>query len=108
MVSTSLVYTAFDTIQVTDEVHKDIIRICEIWQEAQQTYRSPDDGNFLFGHFTIADAFFAPVVFRFHTYAPVLPSYAEIYCQSILRMPEVIELFEAAQKEDHRVEQYDK
>jgi glutathione S-transferase len=43
-----------------------IERIIEIWTEVRKKYG--DDGDFLFGKFTLADAFFAPVVSRFVSY----------------------------------------
>ena len=53
----------------------------------------------LFGAFSIADAFFAPVVTRFRTYgvtlAPPLASYAE----TVLALPAMQRWIEAAQAE---------
>lgn len=49
---------------LTEQTVSDIKRILIIWQEALS--RSP--GPFLFGKFGIADAFYAPVVFRFISY----------------------------------------
>ena len=48
------------------EVQTNIDRILEIWKLARKKYG--DDGEFLFGKFSIADAFFAPVVSRFISY----------------------------------------
>jgi glutathione S-transferase len=56
----------------------DIGRISEIWEECLAKYGA---NHFLFGDFSIADAFFAPVVMRFKTYdvslAPALHAYVE-------------------------------
>ena len=57
-----------------------IARVTELWTNALS--HSPN-GGFLFGHFTIADAFYAPVVTRFATYAIPLPAAAEKYCQRV-------------------------
>jgi glutathione S-transferase len=43
---------------------EDIKRIIHIWDQSIQN----NGGPYLFGHFTIADAFFAPVVMRFNSY----------------------------------------
>jgi len=55
----------------------DIGRICEIWEDCMAE-SGPND--YLFGDFSIADAFYAPVVMRFRTYgvslAPALQAYA--------------------------------
>jgi glutathione S-transferase len=62
----------------TNAAHADIGRICEIWEDCL-TRSGPH--QFLFGEFSIADAYFAPVVMRFRTYgvslAPALQAYAE-------------------------------
>ncbi len=56
----------------------DIGRISEIWEDCLARYGAH---RFLFGDFSIADAYFAPVVTRFKTYcvslAPALQAYAE-------------------------------
>ena len=46
----------------TPEAQGDIGRICEIWEECLSRF---GHHQFLFGGFSIADAFFAPVVMRF-------------------------------------------
>jgi len=56
----------------------DIGRICEIWEECFANYGAHE---YLFGTFSVADAYFAPVVMRFRTYgvslAPALQAYAD-------------------------------
>jgi glutathione S-transferase len=60
-----------------EDVSADIARISALWAEALAASR----GGFLFGEFSIADAFFAPVVMRFITYgvglAPPLAAYRD-------------------------------
>jgi len=62
----------------TPQAQGDIGRICEIWEECLAQFGHHD---FLFGDFSIADAYYAPVVMRFATYqvslAPALQAYAE-------------------------------
>ena len=50
----------------TAELGSDLARVAELWRDclAEKTARGP----FLFGEFSIADAMYAPVVFRFATY----------------------------------------
>lgn len=65
-------------------LQSDIERIEQIWAERPQV-----DG-FLCGKvFSIADAFFAPVVFRFLCYSPVLSASSRNYMEKILALPEV-------------------
>ncbi|WP_343652861.1 glutathione S-transferase family protein [Herbaspirillum sp.] len=62
----------------TPEAQADIGRVCEIWEECLSQFGHHD---FLFGDFSIADAFYAPVVMRFVSYqvplAPALQAYAD-------------------------------
>jgi glutathione S-transferase len=55
----------------------DIDRITSLWDSLRQQYQ--DNGPFLFGQFTIADAFFAPVVWRFASYHVALSGHAADY-----------------------------
>ena len=60
--------------QARDDVAADAARIRALWNEAL----SASNGAYLFGAFSIADAFFAPVVMRFITYGVELsPALAE-------------------------------
>jgi glutathione S-transferase len=63
--------------QARADVTADIARIRALWGEAL----AASNGPFLFGDFSIVDAFFAPVVMRFVTYgvelAPALAGYRD-------------------------------
>lgn len=63
----------------TAAVRRDIARVSELWQSCLDRFGG--NGPFLFGAFSLADAFFAPVVMRFATYdvqlTPPLAAYAE-------------------------------
>lgn len=65
----------------TPGAQADIGRICEIWEDCLARFGAHE---FLFGAFSIADAYFAPVVTRFKTYgvslAPALQAYADRVC----------------------------
>jgi glutathione S-transferase len=58
------------------------MRIEDYWRRMRSTYGQ--GGPFLFGHFTAADAMFAPVVSRFDTYGGLLSPEARAYCDAIL------------------------
>jgi glutathione S-transferase len=64
-------------------VQRDIDRICDIWRAC----RAESGGPLLFGAFTIADAFFAPVTARFVTYGVALPADARAYVDAIWALP---------------------
>ncbi|WP_197329415.1 glutathione S-transferase family protein [Ralstonia syzygii] len=78
-------------------VQRDIDRIAQIWTELRQKYAA--EGPFLFGHFTVADAFYAPVVSRFATYGVRLPELAKTYADHILNLPAMQEWIEGARGE---------
>ena len=83
---------------VGDEaLQKDIERIQAIWNECRQRYGHA--GPWLFGEFTIADAMFAPVVFRFNTYGINVQGLADEYLQTVLQDADVQAWLHAAQQE---------
>lgn len=83
--------------RVAEDVQADIDRITAIWRQCCVAYGQ--SGPFLFGHFTVADAMFAPVVSRFVTYAVRLDSVSAAYRDAIWSMPAIEEWVEAAKAE---------
>lgn len=78
-------------------VAEDIARIQELWNDCRS--RFGQGGPFLFGHFTIADAFYAPVVTRFVTYEVELDAVGQAYRDAVLNLPAMKTWTEAALKE---------
>jgi glutathione S-transferase len=76
---------------------RDIERIQAIWTECRLRYG--ESGPWLFGEFTIADAMFAPVVFRFNTYGVDCQGFAAEYMQTVLHDADVQAWLHAAQQE---------
>jgi glutathione S-transferase len=76
---------------------KDIARIGAIWSECRSKYGA--SGAFLFGQFGAADAMFAPVVWRFHTYAVEVSATARGYMQAMMALPAWHEWRDAARRE---------
>lgn len=64
------------------EVQKDIDRICQVWEACLNTHGGP----MLFGQFSIADAFFAPVVTRLETYAVTVPPSIRAYMDRVFAL----------------------
>jgi glutathione S-transferase len=83
--------------KLPDAVYKDIERIGQIWRQCRQQYR--DRGPWLFGRFTIADAMFAPVALRFHTYQLETNADARDYMDTVLEYPAIREWVEAGLRE---------
>jgi glutathione S-transferase len=82
------------TPELNDNAREQISRVVAIWESALTRYGS--GGGFLFGAFTIADAFYAPVATRFETYGIALPPAAQAYKQRILALGPMREWEEAA------------
>jgi glutathione S-transferase len=73
-------------------VRADMARLCGLWGEllAAQPEKMPDgSGPLLFGKFTIADAFFAPICMRLKTYALPLPADLAAYVERVTALPGV-------------------
>jgi glutathione S-transferase len=85
------------TKALPEAVHKDVLRIEAIWRHCRQ--RCQSEGPWLFGRFTIADAMYAPVALRFHTYRLATGAVAEAYLQTVLAHPSVAEWMDAARTE---------
>lgn len=71
--------------QPSGQAQVDISRIVGIWENCRQRFAAR--GPFLFGHFTIADAMYAPVAFRFATYHVDLPAAARQWVDTMLSLP---------------------
>ncbi|MFE8605327.1 glutathione S-transferase family protein [Archangium violaceum] len=78
-------------------VAEDISRITSLWQECRR--RFGQGGPFLFGAFSIADAFYAPVVTRFVTYDVELDAEGAAYRDAVLALPAMKAWTEAARHE---------
>lgn len=88
------------------DVQRDIDRVIEIWSEARSQF-AQGDGPYLFGDFSIADAFFAPIAFRFDTYNIALPPLAAAYRDTLLAHPAMQEWRAAALQESEAHAHYD-
>ncbi|WP_249583526.1 glutathione S-transferase family protein [Pseudomonas viridiflava] len=67
------------------DTQADIDRIVALWAECRKAAR--EDGPFLFGRPSIADAFFTPVAIRLRTYRVALPDEALAYIETIYQWP---------------------
>jgi glutathione S-transferase len=74
----------------------DIARVEALWGECL----ARSGGPFLFGTaFTLADAFYAPVVARFLTWQPELSATSRVYCEAVRAQPLVAVWYDAAAAE---------
>jgi glutathione S-transferase len=70
--------------QLTPEVESNVRRIEAIWTDCRMRYGA--GGAFLFGGFGAADAMYAPVVSRFHTYAVEVGAVARAYMDAVMAL----------------------
>ncbi len=83
--------------ELTPEAHANVRRIDAIWTDCRKRYGA--GGPFLFGTFGAADAMYAPVVSRFHTYEVEIGATARAYMASVMALPAWAEWREAALRE---------
>ena len=75
-------------VAMSAELEADIARIKTIWRELRT--RHAGAGPWLFGPYSIADAMFAPVAFRFLTYGVTEPGTVDEYVSTVTRDPLVL------------------
>jgi glutathione S-transferase len=78
-----------------DGAAADVTRIETIWSECLTIFGGP----FLFGAFGAADAMYAPVVSRLHTYAVEVGAAAHVYMRAVMALPAWNEWRDAARRE---------
>ena len=83
--------TLSTTADLTEATAKDIRRIVELWSDLRG--RFGQDGPYLLGPWSIADAFYTPVATRFRSYGVRLSDYGDqgaagTYCEALLEAPE--------------------
>jgi glutathione S-transferase len=88
----------------TPGAQADIGRISEIWEECLARYGHQ---HFLFGDFSIADAFFAPVVMRFETYGVMVAPALQAYCDRVRAHPAVAQWVQEAVAETESAPHHD-
>jgi glutathione S-transferase len=88
---------------VTPEVQAEVNRITALWRDCRKRFAG-EAGPFLFGHFTNADAMYAPVVSRFRTYKIELDEVAQAYSDAVWALPELQEWLAAAKNEPMIIE----
>lgn len=85
---------------------RDVARVRELWRDARARFGA--GGEFLFGDFSLADAFFAPVVTRFATYAIAAGDVERRYMDAVLALPAMREWLDASRAESWALEPTDR
>ena len=91
----------------TDEALADAGRVVRLWCDLRSRFgrQIPGDQGFLFGHFTVADAMYAPVVTRLQTYEVDLAALgddgqARAYMDAVLTLPAMRDWIAGAETEE--------
>ncbi|WP_421847931.1 glutathione S-transferase family protein [Marinomonas sp.] len=72
-------------VELSDTAKKEIANLDAIWSGLRAKHAQT--GDYLFGTFSLADVFFAPVVFRFSTYGIRLSDAASAYHKTMFAHP---------------------
>ncbi len=83
------------------EAEADVARVIALWNDCRSRFGA--DGPFLFGSFSLADAAYAPVCFRFRTYGVEPTGAAGAYLQTMLAHPLMQEWEAAARAETESI-----
>jgi glutathione S-transferase len=84
-------------LALSAETAANVTRIDAMWSDCRERFGA--GGQFLFGHFTAADAMYAPVVSRFHTYAVEVREASRRYMDAVMALPAWAEWSAAARRE---------
>ena len=77
--------------EISEATREEIRRIAHMWMDVRERHGA--GGEFLFGHWTIADAFYTPVSTRFRSYGVKLSDFGDhgpagMYCDTLLEQPD--------------------
>jgi len=92
----------FQDIKLSSEAEREIERIMALWRQCRSQFG--EDGEWLFGKYSIADAMFAPIVLRFVGYSIPLDEIGQVYVQSVLKQPGIVEWIESGRAESEVIE----
>lgn len=87
-------------VPLSDALTKDIERVFALWADCGERY----GGGWLFGDFSVADAMYAPLVFRFRTYGVDLPQSVTTYPERVLQSKAIQNWLADAESETEVVE----
>lgn len=86
----------------TEELQHEITRVDQLWRALLSQYS--ERGPWLFGEFSIADCFYAPVALRFNTYGCHLSDESLEYVKRILQHPDIQQWMDSAKQEEAVIE----
>ncbi len=99
------VRTRIADARIDDAAKADVVRILTLWAEARARFGR--GGPYLFGTFSAADIFYAPVVSRFISYGVGVPGFALAYMEAVWEHEWLQSWIAAAEAEDWVIEQFE-
>lgn len=93
-------------VRISDDAKSDVERVTGIWRACRRDFGRA--GDFLFGAPSAADAFFAPVVSRFVTYAIPLDKISARYRDAVMAWEPMVRWAEAALAEPWQNDRYER
>ncbi len=92
-------------VEIGPELKGEIARIEALWAEAREA--NSVVGPYLFGSFSMADAFFAPIALRFRTYGISLDSDAMRYLETLVENRAIQAWVAGAKEEDEELPDFE-
>ncbi len=92
-------------IALSDEAKADAARLEAMWAAARKTHGK--SGPFLFGRFSAADAYFAPVANRLHIYDVKVSKATRAWMDVVMALPAFRALVEDARSEKWFIDKYE-
>jgi len=91
-------------VDLSFEAQREVSRVLQLWRESRKNFG--EKGPWLFGEFSIADAFYAPVALRFRSYSIPLGVVEQEYADALLGLEPLQEWVYAAKQEAEVIEKF--
>ncbi|MHB8416350.1 MAG: glutathione S-transferase family protein [Acidiferrobacteraceae bacterium] len=91
---------------LTEPTRRELDRIEAIWGECRSRFAG--QGPFLFGRFSVADAMYAPIAVRGHTYSISWSDESARYAATLLALPDLKTWVTEARAESERLPQFER
>ena len=88
--------------RLSETTRQQVARVLSVWSECRAEHAR--QGDWLFGRFSIADVFYAPVALRFVTYGIAAPAAAQSYIDAVTSLPSIGEWVAGAEREAEALE----
>jgi len=94
---------SFQGISLSPAASTEVERIKHLWRSCREKFG--EEGEWLFGRYSIADAMFAPIALRFAGYNIPLDGAEAAYVKCVLNQPSIVEWIEAGKLEKEIIDE---